>query len=148
MKTTYRLKKLQVLVFFLIFCTELWYNSDYSTILYILHGSIEERYFLQNFIADCFLIHTCVLKLLKMNNLCSTKYISVARWNVLWIPALRQNRSLGDRIKQQQREDAVKIDLDDRPLISLCSEQRLLRHSYGGWMDNLVGGSVGRSISS
>jgi hypothetical protein len=29
------------------FHTELRYNSDYSTILYILHGYIEERNFLQ-----------------------------------------------------------------------------------------------------
>jgi len=71
------------------FCFSALNYDTILTILYILHGSIEERYFLQHFIAVCFLIHMCSVKLLKMNNLCSTKSISLALWNVLWIPALK-----------------------------------------------------------
>jgi hypothetical protein len=59
-------------------------------------------------------------------------------------PALRQDSRLGDRIQQQHSEDAVAISLSDRCFISLCSEQRLLRRSVGGWIDSFVGGPVGR----
>lgn len=41
-------------------------------------------FFTQSYRRLFFLIHVCFVKLFKMISLCSTKYISVARWNVLW----------------------------------------------------------------
>jgi hypothetical protein len=71
-------------IFVLSFCVAIHVIQNFSTFLYIvhLHNTVDAGYFLQNFWWHLF-CDTYFAKVLQMNILCSTEYISQAHWDYL-----------------------------------------------------------------